>query len=177
MSRCTKSNCTREVGKHGARNMCPMHYRQSRKSKNSIRTKANYSELISNIKTRCYNKNNPAYKWYGGRGIKICDRWLENIDNFIEDMGTSYYSGATLDRIDVNGNYEPNNCRWVDWIEQANNRRSNTTIEYKDRTQTLAQWVRELNLKPSTTRQRIYELKWSIEKAFETPNRGRRVTS
>lgn len=74
---------------------------------------------------RCYNENRKAYKDYGGRGIKVCDRWLEPAPNgflnFLEDMGES--RGLTLDRIDVDGDYCKDNCRWADWVVQANNRR------------------------------------------------------
>lgn len=74
------------------------------------------------MKDRCYNKNLSYYKNYGGRGIKICDRWL-NISNFIEDMQPTFEEGLTLDRKDNNGNYEPSNCRWETRIVQARNTR------------------------------------------------------
>lgn len=75
------------------------------------------------MKNRCYNKNNPKYKYYGGRGITVCDRWLNSYENFLEDMGRKTTTKHTLDRINVNGNYEPSNCKWSTWKEQANNKR------------------------------------------------------
>ena len=75
------------------------------------------------IKNRTGNKNSNDFKYYGQRGIKVCDRWLD-INNFIEDMYPSYENGLTLDRIDVNGNYEPNNCRWTNRNIQARNTRA-----------------------------------------------------
>ena len=77
------------------------------------------------MKARCYNKKAKGYKNYGGRGIKVCDRWLD-INNFIEDMYPSYQEDLSLDRIDVNGNYEPTNCRWADACTQAQNSRDIT---------------------------------------------------
>lgn len=91
----------------------------SRGSKNSIYL------IWQGIKTRCLNKNAFAYKDYGGRGIKICDRWLK-FENFYEDMKEGYVKGLTIERNDVNGNYEKLNCKWITREEQADNRR--TTI-------------------------------------------------
>jgi len=75
------------------------------------------------MKARCCDKNNPSYLHYGARGIQVCDRWMD-INNFIEDMYPSWEEGLTLDRIDVNGNYEPDNCRWVEDTIQASNTRN-----------------------------------------------------
>lgn len=74
------------------------------------------------MKARCYNKKDRGYKDYGGRGIKVCDSWLD-VQNFIMDMYPTYTKGLSLDRIDVNGNYEPSNCRWADACTQAQNSR------------------------------------------------------
>lgn len=82
---------------------------------------------------RCCDENNGAYDNYGGRGIKVCDRWLNSIENFIEDMFFGYQNGLQLDRKDNDGNYEPSNCRWVTPQQNAMNRRGNknTTSRYK----------------------------------------------
>lgn len=96
---------------------------------------------------RCYSKASPAYDYYGGRGISVCDEWLDSFTAFY-DWATShgYDDTLSIDRIDVNGNYEPQNCRWSDFTEQANNRRSNIIVEYDSRKQTVAQWSRELGI-------------------------------
>lgn len=121
------------------------------------------------MKDRCYNSNCPAYKNYGGRGIKVCDEWFSDLKAFYDwSIANGYDEGLTIDRIDVNGNYEPSNCRWVDRIVQANNTRSNHFIEYDGRTQTIAEWSKELGIKQHTILRRL-SLGWTIERALRTP--------
>lgn len=79
------------------------------------------------MKARCYNKNHKAYARYGGRGIKVCERWLNSFSNFLEDMGYPPFNNAQLDRIDVNDDYKPNNVRWVTPLQNANNKDINET--------------------------------------------------
>lgn len=96
-------------------------------SKNKKRT-AEYKAYHS-MKQRCLNIHNPKYEDYGGRGINVCDRWLESFENFLIDMGRKPSSKYSLDRIDNDGNYQPSNCRWATAKTQANNRRNNILQE------------------------------------------------
>ena len=97
-----------------------------------------YSSWIS-MKDRCCSPNHAAYHRYGGRGIKVCERWIHSFENFLIDMGARPIIG-TLDRIDSNGNYEPSNCRWATRKEQARNRESNILITHNSETKTLQEW-------------------------------------
>lgn len=125
--------------------------------------------IWSDMKDRCNNPNNSRYDDYGGRGIAICKEWNENFQTFAEwALENGYEEELTIDRIDVNGNYEPSNCRWVTRFKQMSNMRKNVNITYKGETDILASWCRRLNLKYSTV---SYRLKngWSVEEAFEIP--------
>lgn len=128
-------------------------------------TKTRTWRVWSGMKTRCDNKNNDNYKYYGGRGITYCERW-ESFGNFYKDMGERPY-GMTLDRINVNGNYEPGNVKWSSPKEQANNRRRNHFISYKGETKTLTEWSRKLGISTRGLTMRIN--KWGIEEAFTRP--------
>ena len=119
---------------------------------------------------RCYNQDFTAYKNYGGRGIKICESWLNDFDLFyLWSLNNGYSENLTIDRIDVNGDYEPNNCCWVDNITQQNNKRTNTLITYNDKTMTLAQWATELNISQATLRHRIFNSNLPFDEIM-TPN-------
>ena len=122
------------------------------------------------MKHRCYLKSDSNFYKYGARGILVCDEWLNDFEAFYNwAISNGYKDGLRIDRIDVNGNYEPSNCRWADKITQANNRRNTKMITYKDRTQALTNWCRELNLNYKAVRTRIYAYNWSVDKAFNTP--------
>lgn len=103
--------------------------------------------IYANMKQRCYNPKNVWYKNYGAREITICQEWLNDFMNFYKWAKTNGYSdNLTIDRIDVNGNYEPSNCRWVNKIIQQNNMRSNRHITYNNETHTIAEWARILKI-------------------------------
>lgn len=103
------------------------------------------------MKTRCYNKDNPDYKDYGGRGITICDEWLNDFMAFYYwSINNGYKDNLTIDRIDNNKGYSPDNCRWVDVKTQTNNTRRNVLLSYNGKTQSMAQWAKELNISYNT---------------------------
>lgn len=113
------------------------------------------------MKSRCYYDKNKRFKDYGGRGITVCDEWKNSFISFYEwSMKNGYDENAergqcTIDRIDVNGNYEPNNCRWATIKQQANNTRRNHFIEYNGKTQTVSQWANELGVEPDSIFNRL----------------------
>lgn len=132
--------------------------------------KSKLYKVYHQIKYRCYDRNATDYNYYGGRGITMCAEWLNNGYAFYEwAMASGYKDGLTIDRIDVNGNYEPDNCRWITMKEQSNNRRSNHFITYKGKTQSLKKWAEEYEIDYYKLKNRINQLHWNIEKALSTP--------
>lgn len=116
------------------------------------------------IKRRASNPNASDYKRYGGRGIKVCGRWLDSFEAFYEDMGDKP-TGKTLERINNDGNYSPENCKWATHREQANNRTTNKYFTIDGETLTMAQWARRCTVNYQTLRSRI-RAGWHIEKAL-----------
>lgn len=105
------------------------------------------AQTLKYMKQRCYYPNNRNYKNYGGRGIKICAEWLEDKNKFVKwAFENGYKEGLSIDRIDVNGDYSPQNCRWVDRYAQANNTRTNTYIYYNGEKYTITQLSRILGI-------------------------------
>lgn len=133
--------------------------------------------ILGSMRCRCYNISNSGYNKYGGRGIKICDEWIDKetgFKNFYNwAMSNGYKIGLSIDRIDVNGNYEPSNCRWVTNKEQQNNKRNNHYITYNEETHTMKEWSEILNINYNVLRARLNNYNWSIEKAFKTPIKWR----
>ena len=119
------------------------------------------------MRKRCYNENCRAYKRYGARGITVCEEWLSDNTTFYEwAILAGYKDGLTLDRIDNNKGYSPDNCRWVDYKTQGNNTRRCHYITYKGKTQSMKLWAEELGINYSTLRNRLNRSKMSIEEAF-----------
>lgn len=122
------------------------------------------------MKSRCYNTKQKGYKNYGGRGIKVCKEWLDKENGFMNfynwAMNNGYKDNLTIDRIDVNGNYEPNNCRWATIKEQANNKRNNRYLTYNGEKHTIQEWTKIIGISRATIENRI-ELGLSIEKILD----------
>lgn len=102
--------------------------------------------IWSKMKSRCYYKKHDYYDYYGGKGVSVCEEWMDFINFYTWAINNGYDDSLTIDRINNDGNYEPSNCRWVDKITQSNNKSSNVMIEYMGKTQSLADWCRELGL-------------------------------
>lgn len=156
-----------------------------KKCVSNYKTKIHHKQLYKTwrgMKYRCskHKTNNPNYNNYYLRGIRVCDEWKNDyfafekwsLDNgYKEEKLPNGRNKLTIDRIDVNGNYEPSNCRWVDMKIQANNTRNNKYITYNGKTQSLANWCRELNLDYNLTNNRLFHAKLSIEEAFQRPKK------
>lgn len=127
-------------------------------------------QVYNNMIKRCTDPTYPQYKDYGGRGIKVCDRWLKSVAHFVEDMGERP-KGYTIERIDNDGNYTPENCKWITKKEQSYNRRNNRNITFGGKTQAITKWAKETGLGAMTIQCRIDRYGWSIEKALTTPSK------
>ena len=126
---------------------------------------------------RCYREKNCNYNRYGARGIKVCEEWhnIENFEKWVEE--NPYFKGATLDRINVDGNYEPSNCRWVTMKKQCNNRSNTLYITYNGETHTISEWAEITGINRSTLNNRYYK-GWSIESMLTlTSCQGNQYTS
>lgn len=108
------------------------------------------------MKDRCFNPNNKRYHHYGGRGITVCDEWRSDFVAFREwSLANGYREGLTIDRIDNNGNYQPENCRWITNFEQQSNKSNNRFITAHGETHTISEWARILNVNPKALHHRF----------------------
>ena len=125
-----------------------------------------------NMRARCNRATHPEYPNYGGRGIVICERW-NDYANFLADMGRRPGSGYSIERIDNDGPYSPENCRWATAAEQRRNKRSTRLVSFGGRTQCIADWAAETGLNADTITIRL-RLGWPVEKALTQPPQQRR---
>ena len=120
--------------------------------------------IYKNMKNRCYNKNGQDYNYYGGKGVIICDEWINDYMNFKNwALKNGYSDNLTIDRINVNGNYEPSNCRWVDMKTQMNNTTQNHMITYNGEIKTMAEWSEILDIPYGVIKNAINKRKMSLD--------------
>lgn len=118
---------------------------------------------------RCYRETAKNYQYYGGRGIEVCDEWHDIINFEKWTLENGYKKGLSLERINANGNYCPENCKWATMKEQANNRRNTIYLDYNGETHSLSEWAELLDINQSTLRNRIFR-GWPVEKALGRKN-------
>lgn len=131
-------------------------------------SKTKIYRVWAGIISRTSYKGDTNYQRYGGRGIKVCDRWRKYL-NFFEDMGREYREGLQIERVNNDGNYEPSNCKWATRHDQSRNKRVTHFITFNKKTQSMRDWSEELKINYDTLRCRINDYGWAIEKAFTTP--------
>ena len=129
-----------------------------------------------NMKARCYSENCDMYYNYGGRGIRVCDEWRNSFKNFAEwAFSSGYTNGLSIERKNVDGNYEPNNCLWIPLREQAFNQRRSHRLTAFGKTQTIGEWANETGLKYDTIERRINQYGWTAEEALTIAPHKRRT--
>ncbi len=116
---------------------------------------------------RCHYETCREYRWYGARGIAVCDRWRKSFDAFLEDMG-GRPEGMSIERVDNDGNYEPTNCKWIPRTEQSHNQRSNKLLTFEGETLHIAGWARKVGLKRTTLEHRLKK-GWAVRDALTVP--------
>lgn len=153
----------------GATTSCGCYHKEISKNVNLKHGKRHTRlyKIWKGIKQRCYNSNNTYYRNYGGRGIIICDEWLRNFINFYDwAILNGYNDNLTIDRINNDGNYEPNNCRWATAKQQARNRSYCKYFTHNGKTHCIKEWCEILNLNYKTISTRLSR-NWTIQKALE----------
>lgn len=174
--KCAVEGCNNPMG--SPKEYCPSHYGKLKRngspliSKNERHGKTRTPEYRTwkLMRRRCHNPNDESYNNYGGRGIKVCDRWRNSFLAFYEDMGVRPKNKYTIERINNNGDYEPGNCIWLPQEIQGSNKRNNIFIEYEGEIRTMSEWSRVTGIPYGTLRERR-QRGWTTERNFTTPPR------
>lgn len=151
----------------GRLHSCGCYNVESHTKHNASETKEYYT--WNRLKDRCLNTNNKDYVNYGGRGITIDQSWIDSFECFLQDVGKAPSEYYSLDRINNNKGYTKDNVRWATSTIQNNNKRNTKVITYMNKTKTLSEWAKELNVPRHRLYQRIYKYGWSISEAFSLP--------
>lgn len=142
----------------------------SERSTTHGKSKTDIYKVWVSMKKRCYNKQNKDYKYYGEKGVGVCDDWRDDFEKFYDwSSNNGYKKGLTIDRIEVNGDYSPNNCRWVDWIVQQNNTTRNIYYFIDNEYKTIAEISRKYNINDETLRSRVKN-GMSMKEALDKPH-------
>lgn len=132
--------------------------------------------IWSHMKQRCCNENDIKYESYGAKGINVCKEWLDNFMEFRKwALENGYKENLTLDRIDGTKGYEPNNCRWRTYRQQANNMKTNHLLSFDGETHTISEWSRIVNIKRGTIERRINKYGWTTEEALTVQPKTRKI--
>ncbi len=154
---------------NGSTNSCGCYRKEYVADKNYVhgKSKTRLHGIWRGIKDRCLNQNNSRFNLYGGRGITICKEWKDDFQAFYDwSMKNGYADNLSIDRIDVNGNYEPSNCRWADDKTQANNKTTSVLLTMNGETHTISEWAGIVGIDRKTISDRITRFGWSAEKAL-----------
>lgn len=129
------------------------------------------------MRARCHRPTADVYKYYGGRGIRVCDRWRRSFEAFLADMGPRPTTRHRIERLDNDGHYEPGNCKWATQTEQGRNKRNNHKLTYQGLTLTVSQWSERTGLSRNAIESRVDRFGWTAERALTTPSRQCQVRS
>lgn len=175
---CSIENCDKRVAGRG---WCKLHWQRWRRTgdpnkvrqvKHGLSSRPEFF-IWATMKARCYNPNTKRYSRYGGRGIKVCNRWLHSFPNFLEDMGSRPSSRYSIERKDNDKGYEPGNCIWATMKEQANNKSNNTRLTLNGETYTQREWSEIIGIGEKIISQRI-KRGFTVEQALTFPKGHRR---
>lgn len=139
------------------------------------KTKRRIHTAWKNMRARCTNPNHREFNRYGARGIMVCKEWESFEPFYIWSLENGYDEHLSIDRVDVNGNYEPSNCRWTTWDVQVRNRRNNHYLECNGRKMIISDWARELGISEQGLSERINSGNWTIEEALTIPPMSRKL--
>lgn len=142
-------------------------------SENDIYSDKRLRKIWASMHERCEYEKHPQYHNYGGRGISVCNEWSEYIPFAKWAFKNGYSDGLSIDRVDNNGMYEPNNCRWVTMKEQANNKRTNHIVVYQEQEYTLTELAEKIGMNKTTLKERL-NMGWDIDEAVNRPVRLRK---
>lgn len=147
---------------------CGNHYKEFTTRTHGM-SKSRIYRIYRKMLNRCYREQDESYKYYGAKGIRVCDEWKNNPAEFIEwAFANGYDDTLTIDRIDSCGNYEPKNCRWITMYEQCLNRKSNVYLEYQGEVKTISEWAKSLNIGDKLIRDRLRR-GWTVDDALSLP--------